>query len=538
MNGLGIFAGLGEGYMLGKRAAYDADAQKAANKLRNLQAEQAQAQEDLRKAVAEGAAGIGTRAKELQAQRDADNAATQDKLGKAADIVSQASSAADAAQRAPGTGDSMSPSTAGIVGSDKGQWSFKNAGPTPTASGIAGTSTDMASGTPLTPAANQPGKPVDLANSPGIRPNAARDAMKATVSNKLSDHDAVAMATRENFDKMSQLAMAKGFPDLAEHYQALGASSQARAFMRQFQNTYSAINSGDDQAAATAMSALYNLGFPDGKQVNIQPLGNGKFAAVQFDENTGKVTQGQTIDKNTLMDLLVTQMNPAEWAKLHMADTLERSRERTATIAAQSKERSDQARADRESAAADRRDAQLRETLASGERRTAAIVAGRDRVAETRAGAGGEKETPEARHRNEQLKAVSGEISRLDPNKIWDTNKRSAVASAAEAAIQKGGTTTTAAKEIDKAADRYDKAMASGMTQAKSELDTANGGMLSRRNEDALKKADPDAYKAATSGGKFNEGAWKKARAANLARSGMSGGNQVMRFDAQGNPVQ
>ena len=342
MGALGILAalgGAGRGYMAGEQFTADQKAQAVRTALLQQQQQENQTNLDIQQQM-----------KDAAAQDAADQANAPDpnatlKAQKASVLNSQSADQSGLANvaAAPGTTGPVDQTAANLV-------SQANApAPDPTAgTGIAGSGTafDMTQGknlvspepaTVASPTAGIPprptaGSPVDLSASPGIRMLPAN--VPSAADSYVPMHDSILDASntfQRMAPKFAAIALQGGRPEMAVAINKLATDSRANTYTTMWQNTLRVLSTGNDQAAATAIGNLYNLGFPDDKHVDIQPLGNGQFKVVQYDTNTGKMIDGGVINRQTMLQLGETTLNPAEWAKLQIerentAKTLEGQR--------------------------------------------------------------------------------------------------------------------------------------------------------------------------------------------------------------------
>ena len=315
MGALGILAalgGAGRGYMMGKQ--FVADQQQEAAKTALLQQQQQENQNnlDLQQAIKDAANDAAN-----QPDTPDTNTIQSQKASVLNSQSADASGQADVAA-APGTTGPIDPTAASLVSQanspDPGQ---------PTVGGIAFDMTQgkkVLSPEPQTVASPTAGSPVDLSASPGIR---ALPANVPTAADQPSPmlHDPI---TDQNntfqrmAPKLAQIALQHGRGDLAQSYMKMADDAEMNNYTRAWQGTMRTLATGNDQAAATAISNLYNLGFPDAKHVDIQPLGQGQFKVLQYDTSTGQQINGGVIDRNTMMQYGETLLNPSERVKLQV----------------------------------------------------------------------------------------------------------------------------------------------------------------------------------------------------------------------------
>lgn len=538
MSGLGILAGLGEGYVAGKRASLEADRMKQENEIRANQVKQAKDAEDLRQQLSTEAGNIDANATAArQADIDTINASKADKA-KGIAAVSQAASAQDNFSRQPGTG-IASPSTSAIADDTQtGQPDLKGI--------VSGAQhADMTTGAPVTNAPNAPGAPVNLANSPGIRPNAAAAPSSIDTAQVAPKEAYIRKATGALYDSMATAALQKGMPEVAQKFQEMGKSNAAYMFQRQFTQAQADLSSGNDQAAAASISALYNMGFPDGKHVDIKAVGGGKFQTVQYDTETGKPIAGQTIDAKTLNNLLITQMNPAEWAKMIVSQNLEDSRQNVANTYAAQRDRSNQLNSDNQMN-------KLATLLTMNQKNNDTKItvntdsnASRERIADGKTGGTGSAD----KALDAQLKESNALTEKyITDHKLTDPAARSYIGPTAAKYVKAGDDPATANA---KAFNEWNSAASGAKQQATQDFNAAdsNGSIMPGKpsTKELLKQSDADAYKKAGGDSNFNPSKWKTFHEENLRSKAItspgspaanaSGANKVIKFNSKGEPI-
>jgi hypothetical protein len=312
MGTLGILGGIGAGIQSGLTQNAHALREKQEQSLRDLQLKQAKDDYDYRQSQKAIGAGIGDDTEGIKARaRSGTNA------GRTAAIDSQNQSNADAAMgddmnRAIDTS-SIDPSTKGIL--KQIAQTDVLASPLNTARGHG---QDVLFGAPVGITAGTPDQPTGMP-AKGIRPVPASEPSGLSGgAPALDDQSAQSLATRQMFLKLAQHAAKSGRPEDVERFTNMSNSTEMHNYERMWRQTMQVLGTGNDQAAATAIAQLYNLGFPDGKYADVKALGNGQFKVVQYTDD-GKMLDGKVIGRKDLMQLGENTLNPAERVKLWIA---------------------------------------------------------------------------------------------------------------------------------------------------------------------------------------------------------------------------
>lgn len=297
---LGAFGGIGQGISQGMQQNRKLTAEDQEAQLRQLQLEQAQADAETQRKIRAAGAGTDEAIAGIKKRASAGSAGlkSQDATARSQDASGQ-----DSMNRAVNDTSSLSPSTSAIINSGDGS--------TPSVGGI---SFDALKGqsAPAAPA----GGAVDLSNSPGIRPLPASAGLAGSGAPAISDDSAQMLGMKQILLKQASAAQAGGNVQLAQTFMKAANDNELQNYERSWKQAMGVLASGNDQAAATAIAQLYNLGFPDGKYADVKPLGNGQFKVVQYDEQSGKMIDGAVIDRNKMMDLGMNTLNPAERVKI------------------------------------------------------------------------------------------------------------------------------------------------------------------------------------------------------------------------------
>jgi hypothetical protein len=327
--GLGILGGIGRGYVAGRAGAAELDAaeqrrQAAEIALQNAKEEQ-EGRAEAKRVMGELPGMVETETKKRGIART-----TAKEAKDAAAAAAQSKIDFEDASRAL-AGPEVSPSTAGITNLTGGTPTLEAIKNTPVQTGKKGAIVVPAEVPPVAAApvvnAAAPGATAAPAGPLGIR--AARTPTASSIDAPEDPRAAYNVA-------WSQLA-----PRVAAVYQKYGKHTEADAILKSadnaemasytkaFNNTMRLIATGDDMAAASSIENLYNLGYPDGRTIDVKPLGNGAFEVTQMDDK-GKVIQTAQVDKDKLMQYAETFLSPAERAKLGLEAKNLASREKIA----------------------------------------------------------------------------------------------------------------------------------------------------------------------------------------------------------------
>jgi hypothetical protein len=519
MSGLGIFGGIGRGVSSGIKQMNDMDRDKQEKELRDYQLRQAKRQEQEQSDIKSAADSANSEADRVRSKDGARTAGIQSSRSQSDADSAAAQDTSDAIVNSTPASD-MATNLAGGIGASS---------PTPSVTELGATAPAASLGSTAAPA----GIAGRMAN---LGATQARASSAAAPVQGMSDEQNHVETWAKTAGKMADVYMKYGQPDMAEKLMKTANDSRVAMYARQWQSAMQDLYSGNDQAGAAKLATLYNMSYPDGKYVDVQPAGNGTFKVTQYDEKTGQPVSTNMMDRNAAIQLGRTYLSPDQMVKLMVEDErTDRSDKREdKRIGAQNRAIDSRERMsiDRD-ARLDARDQQRHEEFTASqarlERQFNAMIADRRDARDDKTDKAEKKDSKKTQ--DTELKAVRSEVLSLSKSKAGvNPDILTTVGDLAEQGVRSGMGAADAAKT---AWDAYDKANKESSTEAaaqtKSVTDKAGvfkPGTAFTGDGQIERDGDQELVKTLKDQGKFSAANYQKALAEKIRRGKLGGQSQ------------